>query len=202
MFTKWTDFVHEIKNKEEYINLLGQSGSTPRDFFNDVIMVLTAEFKKNKKILKQILRENTIKFASNISYEAYNDILVQYKEYASIRADMKPVLYDYLIRKVKEKEREHNKREIKIANKMYSYIQRKKLVIANYMEFEEALPLIRQHKKFMPISDENLRFAFLIVKEMVKNNVKVNEGESMVIKRKGSENDNEKEDGEMSGNEL
>lgn len=202
MFTKWKDFVHEIKNKEEYINLLGQSGSTPRDFFNDVIMVLTAEFKKNKKILKQILRENTIKFASNISYEAYNDILVQYKEYASIRADMKPVLYDYLIRKVKEKEREHNKREIKIANKMYSYIQRKKLVIGNYMEFEEALPLIRQHKKFMPISDENLRFAFLIVKEMVKNNVKVNEGENMVIKRNGSENDNEKEDGEMSGNEL
>ena len=85
---------------------------------------------------------------------------------------------------------------------MYSYIQRKKLVIADTMEFEEALPLIRQHKKFMPISDENLRFAFLIVKEMVKNNVKVNEGESMVIKRNGSDNDNEKEDGEMSGNEL
>ena len=194
--TKWNAFVREIKDKEEYLNLLGQTGSTPHDFFNDVMMALRDEYKQNRKILKKILKENTIKFSANISYEAYTDILVQYKEYSDIKNELKPILYEYLIEKLKEKEIEHNKREVKIANKLYSYIQRKKLSIGIDMEFEEALPLIKQHKKFVPISDENLRFAYVMLQEMMRNKpIEFTEGK---IDYKNIMNEEEKEDGETS----
>ena len=186
----------EIKDKEEYLNLLGQPGSTPHDFFNDVIMALRDEYKQNRKILKKILKENTIKFSANISYEAYTDILAQYKEYSDIKNELKPILYEYLVEKLKEKEIEHNRREVKIANKLYSYIQRKKLSIGIDMEFEEALPLIKQHKKFVPISDENLRFAYVMLQEMMRNKpIEFTEGK---IDYKNIMNEEEKEDGETS----
>ena len=194
--TKWNTFVKEIKDKEEYLNLLGQPGSTPHDFFNDVIMALRDEYKQNRKILKKILKENTIKFSANISYEAYTDILAQYKEYSDIKNELKPILYEYLVEKLKEKEIEHNRREVKIANKLYSYIQRKKLSIGIDMEFEEALPLIKQHKKFVPISDENLRFAYVMLQEMMRNKpIEFTEGK---IDYKNIMNEEEKEDGETS----
>ena len=43
--TKWRDVAHMIKDKPAYQNLLGQSGSTPKDFFDDII-------KDEKNLLK------------------------------------------------------------------------------------------------------------------------------------------------------
>ena len=169
MKSKWSKFVPLIKDKEDYLHLLIQSASTtsssPRDLFFDLVESLKNDYKKNKNILKKILKENTIKFSSNVSYEDYNEILKKYPDYALITMDMKKVLYDHLIKKLKEKENEHMKRELKIANKIRSYIQRGKLDAKEEDEFEAVLPKIREHKKFAPISDENLRFAYKMVKD-------------------------------------
>lgn len=201
MKTKWKKFVREIKDKPEYYNLIGQEGSTPHDFFNDLISTLKEDYKRNKKILKKILKENTIKFSSTISYEAYNDILIEYPTYSKIPSDMKNVLYQHLIKKLKEKEIEHSKREKKIADKLYSYIIRDKLKLDPNANFEESLPLIREHQKFLPISDDNLRSAFALLKEILNNNPILNK----TANQSSSNNDKdkaiikmEKEEGEMS----
>ena len=185
MKTKWKDFVKEIKDKEEYLNLLGQNGSTPYDFFNDLIISLKQEYKKNKAILKQILKNNTIKFSSNISYENYDEVLNKIDDYNKIKSELKSVLYEHLIKKLKEKEIEHQKREEKIANKLYSYIQRKKLNLTKDTTFEEALPEIKKQKKFINITEDHLRYAYNLLLKMLNSNnsIQINE---------------EKEDGETS----
>ena len=165
MKTKWKEFVKKIIDKEEYLNLIGQKGSTPHDFFTDIISQLKKDYKENKMIFKTILKENNIKFNSNINYQEYNKILNKYKEYDKIKENIKPILYEHLIKKIKEKEMEHNKREEKIAKKLISYIERKKLNISYNITFEDALPLIRQHQKFKPITDENLKCAFELMKK-------------------------------------
>jgi len=167
MKTKWKDFVKKIIDKEEYLNLIGQKGSTPHDFFIDIISQLKKDYKENKMIFKTILKENNIKFNSNISYQEYNKILNKYKEYDKIKENIKPILFEHLIKKIKEKEMEHNKREEKIAKKLLSYIERKKLNIDYNTKFEEALPLIRLHQKFIPITDENLKSAFELMKKII-----------------------------------
>ena len=170
MKTKWKDFVKEIKDKEEYLNLLGQSGSTPYDFFNDLIISLKQEYKKNKAILKQILKSNTIKFSSNITYENYDEVLSKFEDYKKIKPDLKSVLYEHMIKKLKEKEIEHQKREEKIANKLFSYIQRKKLNLTKDNTFEEAFPQIKKHKKFINITEEHLRYAYNLLLKMLNSN--------------------------------
>ncbi len=35
--TKWKDFVQTIKDKDVYLNLVGQIGSTPRELFEDAV---------------------------------------------------------------------------------------------------------------------------------------------------------------------
>jgi len=51
--TKWKDYILEIKDKEEYLNMLGQKGSTPMELFQDKIQELKKEYKKIKKYLKK-----------------------------------------------------------------------------------------------------------------------------------------------------
>ena len=118
MKTKWKEFVKKIIDKEEYLNLIGQKGSTPHDFFIDIISQLKKDYKENKMIFKTILKENNIKFNSNISYQEYNKILNKYKEYDKIKENIKPILFEHLIKKIKEKEIEHNKKEEKITKKL------------------------------------------------------------------------------------
>ena len=44
----------KIKDKEEYLNLLGQPGSTPHDFFNHPILNIVLYNKKELNILIQM----------------------------------------------------------------------------------------------------------------------------------------------------
>ena len=62
MDTKWKDFVSKIKDKDEYLNMLGQEGSTPHELFQDKIQELKKEYKKIKKIFKDIILKNKIEF--------------------------------------------------------------------------------------------------------------------------------------------
>ena len=75
-----------------------------------------------------------------------------------------------MIKKLKEKEIEHQKREEKIANKLFSYIQRKKLNLTKDNTFEEAFPQIKKHKKFINITEEHLRYAYNLLLKMLNSN--------------------------------
>jgi pre-mRNA-processing factor 40 len=62
METKWRDYVQKIKDKDEYLNMLGQEGSTPLELFQDKIQELKNKYKKIKKIFKEIIVNNKIEF--------------------------------------------------------------------------------------------------------------------------------------------
>ena len=66
---KWKNFVFKIKDDENYLNLLGQEGSTPKDLFDDVLSILKEDYKRNKDTLKKILEANSFKFSSDIIFE-------------------------------------------------------------------------------------------------------------------------------------
>jgi len=54
--TKWNIFVATIKDNPIYTNLVGQSGSSPKELFEDFILVEKDNFKRQKGTLKQIIK--------------------------------------------------------------------------------------------------------------------------------------------------
>ena len=87
--TKWGDFVAQIKDREEYLNMLAQEGSTPLELFQDKINELKKEYKKVKKIFKEIITKNKIEIKYHISFEEFDNLISQFKESKMISLDMK-----------------------------------------------------------------------------------------------------------------
>ena len=56
--TKWNRLVIFIKDDPRYVNLIGQEGSTPKELFDDFILAEKENFKRQKGMLKQIIKVN------------------------------------------------------------------------------------------------------------------------------------------------
>ena len=166
--TKWGDFVAQIKDREEYLNMLAQEGSTPLELFQDKINELKKEYKKVKKIFKEIITKNKIEIKYHISFEEFDNLISQFKESKIISLDMKKLLYEHIKKKLEEKEIIHNKHSKNIANKLYSYLQRKKLILRDNCPFDEAYDKIKKLKKFENLSESNVKEGYQLLKDMIK----------------------------------
>ena len=167
--TKWSDFVSEIKDREEYLNMLGQEGSTPLELFQDKKNELKKDYKKVKKIFKEIITKNKIEIKYKISFEEFDNLISQYREGKIISIDMKKLLYEHIKKKLDEKEIIHNKHSHNIANKLYSYLQRKKLILRDDCPFDEAYEKIKKLKKFENLSESNVKEGYSILKQLIKD---------------------------------
>ena len=198
MDTKWKDYILEIKDKEEYLNMLGQEGSTPLELFQDKIQELKKEYKKIKKIFKEIIIKNNIEFKFQITFEEFDNLISKYEQSKLISTDMKQLLYEHIKKKLNEKEIIHNKHSKNIADKLYSYLQRKKLLLREDCPFNEAYDKIKKLKKFENISESNIREGYSILKELIKekpiveskdNNTNINDNSN---NNESNKNDNNK----------
>ena len=193
METKWKDFILLIKDKDEYLNMLGQEGSTPLELFQDKIQDLKKEYKKIKKIFKEINIKNNIEFKFHITFEEFDNLISKYDQRKLISDDMKNLLYQHIKKKLSEKEIMHNKHSKTIANKLYSYLQRKKLLLRDDCPFEEAYDKIKKLKKFENLSESNIKEGYSILKELIKEKpiVYTDENNNIDNKEKNKNNNNE-----------
>ena len=186
MDTKWREYVSEIKDREEYLNMLGQEGSTPLELFQDKIYELKKDYKKVKKIFKEIITKNKIEIKYKISFEEFDNLISQYREGKIIFIDMKKLLYEHIKKKLEEKEIIHNKHSNNIANKLYSYLQRKKLILRDDCPFDEAYEKIKKLKKFENLSESNVREGYSILKQLIKEKPIVNDDENEINEEKNN----------------
>ena len=186
MDTKWREYVSEIKDREEYLNMLGQEGSTPLELFQDKIYELKKDYKKVKKIFKEIITKNKIEIKYKISFEEFDNLISQYREGKIISIDMKKLLYEHIKKKLEEKEIIHNKHSNNIANKLYSYLQRKKLILRDDCPFDEAYEKIKKLKKFENSSESNVREGYSILKQLIKEKPIVNDDENEINEEKNN----------------
>ena len=187
--TKWNEFVYEIKDREEYLNMLGQEGSTPLELFQDKKDELKKDYKKVKKIFKEIINKNKIEIKYQTSFEEFDKLISQYREWKIISTDMKKLLYEHIKKKLEEKEIIHNKHSNNIANKLYSYLQRKKLILRDDCPFEEAYEKIKKLKKFENLNESNVKEGYSILQKLIKDKPIIYNERS----DKDEENENKKE---------
>ena len=102
---------------------------------------------------------------------------------------MKKLLYEHIKKKLEEKEIIHNKHSNNIANKLYSYLQRKKLILRDDCPFEEAYEKIKKLKKFENLNESNVKEGYSILQKLIKDKPIIYNERS----DKEEENENKKE---------
>ena len=111
-----------IKEDERYHNLLLQSGSKPRDIFYDFLDIEKGKFNVHKVRFKKLLKTKSVKLGADISREDFNKNLEEHPEYLEFPEDIRTLLYEYYINKVKpksERNKDSHKKKSKKNKKRY-----------------------------------------------------------------------------------
>lgn len=71
-----------VKN-QQYLDLVGQVGSTPHEYYEDMVRQEKDLLKHHKSNFKSLVKKNSIRMSSDVSYEAFSTVLETHEWYAS-----------------------------------------------------------------------------------------------------------------------
>ncbi len=173
--SKWKTFVAKISGSDVYTILIGQPGSQPKDLFDDVVIILKDDYRRNKDNLKKILKTNSIKFLSDTTFDQFDDRLRSYYDYVNMKPEMKNTLWTHLIKKLKDKYinfknrvKEHHKIEKKAMKKLKSYLKKKNPIILE-TKIEDRLEDIKSHSRFSFLTYDKIKYIFDKVKSIIES---------------------------------
>ena len=157
--SKWNKFVSQIKDDSRYLNMLGQTGSMPKELFDEFISSEKETFKQQKGTLKQIIKTGTIDLNSKMTFQEFDTEFGKYPEYSKIEEKNRKFLHEYVVAKVKEKEQETLKKYTKALKKYETFVKSLEGVTKN-SKYEDFKEIIDKKEKFaiIPEDERNRRF--------------------------------------------
>merc|ERR1712037_34535 len=116
----WMELYPVISQDPRFHALLGQPGSTPLDLFKFHVEELKARFSDEKKIIREILKENNFEVGAETKFEAFAAIVCEDKRSSTLDAGNVKLTFNSLLEKAEFKEKERQKEESKRLKKIES----------------------------------------------------------------------------------
>ncbi|KAJ3088809.1 PRP40 pre-mRNA processing factor 40, partial [Quaeritorhiza haematococci] len=69
--TKWKELYPQLKDQPQYLNMLGQSGSTPLELFWDMIMELEDAFMEKRRVINDVIKSLDITIAAESTFKEF-----------------------------------------------------------------------------------------------------------------------------------
>ena len=114
----WWELYPLVSQDSRFHALLGQPGSTPLDLFKFYVKDLKARFHDEKRIIKEILKEQEFDMSPATSLEEFTTIVWEDKRSASLEAGNVKLTYNTLLEKAESREKERMKEESKKLRKL------------------------------------------------------------------------------------
>lgn len=109
----WMDLFQKIVSDDRFTAILGQPGSSPLDLFKFYVEDLKARFYDEKKIVKEILKENSFAINVSTSFEQFAEVVSADKRSACLDAGNIKLTFSGLMEKAEMREKERLKEEAK-----------------------------------------------------------------------------------------
>jgi pre-mRNA-processing factor 40 len=159
--TKWKDFVKSIKDEEIYQNMISpdQLGSLPSQIFGDFIEELEEKYYKDKKKLKEIIKEQNISVGNCKTIQEFSMKISVSTKISLVDAKNIPSLYQDFMEKAereeKKKEKDSERKKKKYSNRFWDLLEsyyKKKLMPETL--WEDAKEFLKEHSTFHKLSSE------------------------------------------------
>lgn len=92
-----------VKDKT-YLELISQVGSTPLEFFEDFVREEKDSLKHHKSNFKQLVKQNCIRMGSDVTFAQFEANLATFEWYSGQPKEIKVLLYEYYVYKIRHKE--------------------------------------------------------------------------------------------------
>merc|ERR1719183_2698535 len=167
MATSWRDFAKHVTDDSRYIKMIGMSGSTPHDIFDDFIDELGEKYKADRAQIKKWAKAKGLVVTSTSSYDWFKGELKSEDGFAAMAEENKRMVFDSLIGKAKEQDADVEKNAKKNRKRYVEMLQRTREVTAR-TTYEDAQGLLGDSPAWEAVDDDTRRQCFDIFVDQLK----------------------------------
>ena len=156
-YTLWKDIIVDLEKEESYRNLLGQPGSTPLDFFRDLIVQLNDEIAEEIKEIKNIVKSQDLIISPKTSIHDFQFQLSSIR--SGFSKDAQKVVFDQMMDSIMVRIREDKRRDSKKLKKrmdaLKSILKRVEPPITMKTPWEEVAARISHKSDYQDLEEEH-----------------------------------------------
>uniref|UniRef100_A0A914LM36 Uncharacterized protein n=1 Tax=Meloidogyne incognita TaxID=6306 RepID=A0A914LM36_MELIC len=157
----WASLYPTISADRRFENMLLTTGSTSLDLFKFYVEDLKNQFYTDKKIVKEILVQKEIVLKDSVAFDHFQQWIREHPKGKKISTNSLKFCYyslcDKAIEKVKESEREMDKKKKKLEESFINLLQSITPPIEPETEWEQILELIKDEEPYKAIEDDQLK---------------------------------------------
>lgn len=164
---QWRDFVELIQTEDAYTEMIGLSGSTPHDLFDDFIEDLNEKYKEDRARIKKLAKSKGIVVSSTSSYEWFHDQLKGEDGFDQIEELHASMVFESLVTKAKEQDEDVEKNAKKSRKRFVELLQKTREVTA-HTSYEDAESLLGTSAAWEGVDEQTRRQCFEIFVDQLK----------------------------------
>uniref|UniRef100_A0A7S2NJI0 WW domain-containing protein n=1 Tax=Zooxanthella nutricula TaxID=1333877 RepID=A0A7S2NJI0_9DINO len=165
--TVWQDYVKDVKSDAQYLDILGQPGSTPHDIFDDLVEELNSKVKEDRAKIKKWAKAAGMTISSASTFEEFEETLQKQEGYAQVPEDTVRGVFDSLHQKAKEQE-ENAERDAKKSRKRFVELLQKTREVTASTTYEHAAKLMGGSSAWESVDDQTRKQCFDIFVDQLK----------------------------------
>eukprot|EP00927_Polykrikos_kofoidii_P053731 TRINITY_DN48292_c0_g1_i1.p1 TRINITY_DN48292_c0_g1~~TRINITY_DN48292_c0_g1_i1.p1 ORF type:complete len:641 (-),score=193.53 TRINITY_DN48292_c0_g1_i1:95-1888(-) len=167
MSTQWRDVANMVKDDPRYIAMIGQSGSTPHDHFEDLLEELGEKYKEDRAKIKKLAKEKGIVITSSSAYEWFHDQLKMEEAFLNIEEENRKMMFDSLVAKAREQDEDAEKAAKRNRKKFVELLQRTREVTA-MTSYDAATKILGTNPAWDAVDEMTRRQCFDIFVDQLK----------------------------------
>jgi len=167
MTTRWGDFAQTIVDEPRYLNVVGMSGSTPHDLFDDFLEELNERYKEDRAKIKKWAKAKGLVVTSTTTHQWFYDQLKGEDGFLQIPEMHRNMVYESLISKAREQDEDVEKNAKKNRKRFVELLQKTREVTAN-TTYEAAQKILGVSAAWDAVDEQTRRQCFDIFVDQLK----------------------------------
>ncbi|OLL25271.1 Pre-mRNA-processing protein prp40 [Neolecta irregularis DAH-3] len=158
---KWMNIYPLIRNDKRYINMVGQSGSTPLDMFWDLVEEAEQNIRDRKGLILDVLEERKFQIAEKTSFDEFMKIMKSELRTTGIPEDALRAIFDSLRDKVTKRHEDDRKYEDRRIRRkldaLRSAIKHLEPPVAVDDSWEDTRRRLERSEEFLALESDDIR---------------------------------------------
>jgi len=163
----WREVAKRVVDDERYLKMVGQTGSTPHDLFDDFLDELAEKYKQDRAQIKKWAKAKGLVVTSTATYDWFLDELRDEEGFGSVSAEHKRQVFDSLIGKAREQDEDMEKNAKKNRKKFVELLQKTREVTAR-TKYDDAQKLLMDIPAWDAVDETTRRQCFDIFVDQLK----------------------------------
>jgi len=167
MDTHWRQIAKLVVDDSRYIKMVGTSGSTPHDLFDDFIEELGEKYKADRAQIKKWAKARGLVITSSSTFDWFKGELKDEDGFAAMNDENKKMVFESLIGKAREQDEDVEKNAKKNRKRFVELLQKTREVSA-HTTYEDAERLLSVSPAWDAVDESTRRQCFDIFVDQLK----------------------------------